>query len=118
MSPAWHPGAWQYNHQLGKGAFKDVYKGFDEEEGIEVAWCQVIMDRVGETERAQIKDEVELLKGLTHQNILTFIDEVDPLNTAQVFLTFSFQFSSTYVLNVFPPCMFPFRYVHMCRLLL
>ena len=74
MSPAWHPGAWQYNRQLGKGAFKDVYKGFDEEEGIEVAWCQVVMDRIGESEKAQIRTEVELLKGLTHQNILTFID--------------------------------------------
>lgn len=31
----------QYDTVLGKGAFKTVYKGFDEREGIEVAWNQV-----------------------------------------------------------------------------
>ena len=64
----------QFNTQLGHGAFKEVFKGYDEEEGNEIAWCQVVMDRIGETEKAQIRTEVELLKGLTHQNILTFID--------------------------------------------
>lgn len=32
---------WQFDIVLGRGAFKTVYKGFDEEEGIEVAWNQV-----------------------------------------------------------------------------
>lgn len=31
----------QFETVLGRGAFKTVYKGFDEEEGIEVAWNQV-----------------------------------------------------------------------------
>ena len=31
----------QFDIVLGRGAFKTVYKGFDEEEGIEVAWNQV-----------------------------------------------------------------------------
>lgn len=31
----------QFDTVLGRGAFKTVYKGFDEEEGIEVAWNQV-----------------------------------------------------------------------------
>ena len=39
------PLPWQFNHQLGHGAFKAVFKGYDEEEGIEVAWCQVNMQR-------------------------------------------------------------------------
>lgn len=33
--------ALQFDIVLGRGAFKTVYKGFDEEEGIEVAWNQV-----------------------------------------------------------------------------
>lgn len=31
----------QFDTVLGRGAFKTVYKAFDEEEGIEVAWNQV-----------------------------------------------------------------------------
>ena len=57
----------QFNQQLGHGAFKAVFKGYDEEEGIEVAWCQVNMDRVGEAEKAQIHTEVDILKSLTHR---------------------------------------------------
>ncbi|KAI7730000.1 hypothetical protein M8C21_029886 [Ambrosia artemisiifolia] len=34
----------RYNELLGRGAFKTVYKGFDEVEGIEVAWNQVMLD--------------------------------------------------------------------------
>ena len=57
----------QFNQQLGHGSFKAVYKGYDEEEGIEVAWCQVNMDRVGEAEKAQIQTEVDILKSLDHK---------------------------------------------------
>ena len=64
----------QFNMQLGHGAFKDVFKGYDEEDGIEVAWCQVVMDRIGDYEKAQIRSEVDILKRLEHKHILTFID--------------------------------------------
>ncbi len=57
----------QFNTQLGHGAFKEVFKGYDEEEGIEVAWCQVNMERVGEDEKTQIHQEVDILKSLTHK---------------------------------------------------
>ena len=57
----------QFNQQLGHGAFKAVFKGYDEEEGIEVAWCQVNMERVGEDEKTQIHQEVDILKSLTHK---------------------------------------------------
>ena len=89
MSPAWHPGAWQDNRQLGKGAFKDVNKGFDEEKGIEVTWCQAAARRIGESEKAQIRTEVELVMGLTHQNILAFIDffELSTPSKPIVFIT-------------------------------
>ena len=57
----------QFNQQLGHGAFKAVYKGYDEEEGIEVAWCQVNIERVGEAEVTQIHTEVDILKSLDHK---------------------------------------------------
>ncbi|KAL6550286.1 Serine/threonine-protein kinase wnk8 [Orobanche minor] len=34
----------RYNDILGRGAFKNVYKGFDETDGIEVAWNQVSIE--------------------------------------------------------------------------
>ena len=57
----------QFNQALGEGAFKRVFKGYDEEEGIEIAWCQVNMERVGPTEKLQIHQEVDILKSLTHK---------------------------------------------------
>jgi len=78
----------RFNQQLGHGAFKAVFKGYDEEEGIEVAWCQVNMDRVGEVEKAQIHTEVDILKSLTHKHILTFFAYFDLPSTKQiVFIT-------------------------------
>jgi len=78
----------RFNQQLGHGAFKAVFKGYDEEEGIEVAWCQVNMDRVGEAEKAQIHTEVDILKSLTHKHILTFFAYFDLPSTKQiVFIT-------------------------------
>lgn len=79
----------QFNTPLGHGAFKDVFKGYDEEEGVEVAWCQVIMDRVGETEKTQIRAEVDILKGLEHKHILRFIDwfEIPAPSKPIVFIT-------------------------------
>ena len=62
-----HPPGRQFNQQLGQGAFKAVYKGYDEEEGSEVAWCKVNMDRVGDKEKTQIHNEVDILKQLEHK---------------------------------------------------
>jgi WNK lysine deficient protein kinase len=78
----------RFNQQLGHGAFKAVFKGYDEEEGIEVAWCQVNMERVGEAEKMQIHTEVDILKSLTHKHILTFFAYFDLPSTKQiVFIT-------------------------------
>ncbi|EOD30099.1 hypothetical protein EMIHUDRAFT_449765 [Emiliania huxleyi CCMP1516] len=85
----------RFRQTLGVGAFKSVYKAYDEEEaphppcalaltglaapggsgyaaGIEVAWCQVMLDRADEAVVAQIYKEVEILKGLNHKHILQF----------------------------------------------
>lgn len=64
----------RYNEVLGKGAFKTVYKAFDEGEGIEVAWNQVkladVLQKAEDSER--LGSEVHLLKTLKHKNIIKF----------------------------------------------
>ncbi|MCL7029041.1 hypothetical protein MKW94_029213 [Papaver nudicaule] len=62
----------RYKEVLGRGAFKTVYKGFDEVEGIEVAWNQV---RIGEVIRSaqdleRLYAEVNLLKTVKDNNII------------------------------------------------
>lgn len=62
----------RYNEVLGSGAFKTVYKAFDEAEGIEVAWNQVklayVLQNAEDSER--LYSEVHLLKTLKHKNII------------------------------------------------
>ncbi|CAK8567884.1 unnamed protein product [Lathyrus sativus] len=64
----------RYNEVIGKGAFKTVYKAFDEITGLEVAWSQVRIDEVlqssGDLER--LYSEVHLLRSLKHSNIVRF----------------------------------------------
>ncbi|XP_027123049.1 probable serine/threonine-protein kinase WNK3 isoform X1 [Coffea arabica] len=64
----------RYKEILGKGAFKKVYRAFDELEGIEVAWNQVkvsdLLRNKDDVER--LYSEVHLLKTLKHKNIIKF----------------------------------------------
>ncbi|KAK3435009.1 hypothetical protein EUGRSUZ_D02391 [Eucalyptus grandis] len=66
----------RYSEILGKGAFKTVYKAFDEVEGIEVAWNQVKIDDVLQSpeDLEKLYVEVHLLKMSKHENILKFYD--------------------------------------------
>lgn len=65
-----------YNEILGKGAFKTVYKGFDEVDGIEVAWNQVQIDEVLQSvdDLEKLYSEVNLLKCLKDENIIKFFN--------------------------------------------
>ncbi|KAA8526101.1 hypothetical protein F0562_007799 [Nyssa sinensis] len=62
----------RYNEILGRGAFKTVYKGFDEVDGIEVAWNQVSLDDALQSPEhlERLYSEVHLLKSLKHENII------------------------------------------------
>ncbi|KAF6154888.1 hypothetical protein GIB67_018325 [Kingdonia uniflora] len=64
----------QYKDVLGKGAFKTVYKAFDEVKGIEVAWSQVRIDKVlrSKGDLGMLYSEVHLLKHLNHKNIIKY----------------------------------------------
>ncbi|KAH7675405.1 Non-specific serine/threonine protein kinase protein [Dioscorea alata] len=64
----------RYNEVLGKGSSKTVYRGFDEYEGIEVAWNQVrLNDFLQSSEDLErLYCEIHLLKNLNHKNIIKF----------------------------------------------
>ncbi|KAJ8752011.1 hypothetical protein K2173_001037 [Erythroxylum novogranatense] len=64
----------RYKEILGKGAYKKVYRAFDELEGIEVAWNQVqVADLLrNSVDLERLYSEVHLLKTLKHKNIIKF----------------------------------------------
>ncbi|XP_057778590.1 serine/threonine-protein kinase WNK8-like [Salvia miltiorrhiza] len=66
----------RYDEVLGKGAFKTVYKAFDQLDGIEVAWNRVkITDMLQSPEDLEkLYSEVHLLRQLKHVNIIKLYD--------------------------------------------
>uniref|UniRef100_A0A5B7AFK3 non-specific serine/threonine protein kinase n=1 Tax=Davidia involucrata TaxID=16924 RepID=A0A5B7AFK3_DAVIN len=64
----------RYKEVLGKGAFKTVYRAFDEDDGIEVAWNQVRIDEVLQSpeDLEKLYSEVHLLKFVKHNNIIKY----------------------------------------------
>ncbi len=79
----------KYEDQLlGHGAFKAVYKAFDHEEGIEVAWNQVRVNNLNDQETGKLLGEIELLRSLKHPNIIDFHDAwTTPDNNYVIFIT-------------------------------
>ncbi|KIY91623.1 hypothetical protein MNEG_16341 [Monoraphidium neglectum] len=80
----------QYDVVLGRGAFKTVYKAFDEAEGIEVAWNQVKVNdmALSTAERERLFAEIRVLKQLKHKNIMSFYDSwLDMKNFTVNFIT-------------------------------
>lgn len=64
----------RYNSVLGKGAYKTVYKAFDTEEALEVAWNKLHVDRLSEHDLEKVSNEVSLLRQVEHKNIIHFYD--------------------------------------------
>ncbi|CAD6334954.1 unnamed protein product [Miscanthus lutarioriparius] len=80
----------RYTEVLGKGAFKTVYKAFDQLEGLEVAWNQIkagdLLRNNDDLER--LRSEVRLLKTLKHKNIIKFYNSwLDRRNNNINFIT-------------------------------
>eukprot|EP00761_Pharyngomonas_kirbyi_P013150 gb/GECH01013177.1/.p1 GENE.gb/GECH01013177.1/~~gb/GECH01013177.1/.p1 ORF type:complete len:851 (+),score=233.65 gb/GECH01013177.1/:1-2553(+) len=60
---------------IGSGAYKAVYKAYDEEEGLEVAWNQIRSENFKDPEqRAKVHSEISILEQLHHQNIINIFD--------------------------------------------
>lgn len=64
----------RYNSVLGKGAYKTVYKAFDTEEALEVAWNKLHVDRLSEHDLEKVSNEVSLLRQVEHKNVIHFYD--------------------------------------------
>ncbi|KAM9772828.1 serine/threonine-protein kinase WNK4 [Syngnathus typhle] len=64
----------KFNIEIGRGSFKTVYKGLDTETTVEVAWCELQTLKLTKAERQRFSEEVEMLKGLQHPNIVRFHD--------------------------------------------
>lgn len=60
--------------ELGRGSFKTVHRGLDTETTVEVAWCELQTSRFSRAERHRFQEEVQMLKGLQHPNIVRFYD--------------------------------------------
>lgn len=62
----------RYVDLLGAGSVKKVYRGFDQEEGIEVAWNQVQLRNFSDDQTVidRFYSEVQLLRSLKHENML------------------------------------------------
>lgn len=64
----------RFDEELGRGAYKQVYRGVDHDTGREVAWSIISLSRLPKSERPRIKSEIKLIKELKHRNIITFIN--------------------------------------------
>lgn len=74
----------RYDVVVGRGAFKTVYKGFDQENGTEVAWYQIsLLDNDDDLPKLteNLLTEAALMKSLKHDNIIkcyySWVDEVN-----------------------------------------
>ncbi|KAL0419559.1 UNVERIFIED_CONTAM: Serine/threonine-protein kinase WNK8 [Sesamum radiatum] len=61
----------RYTKILGRGAFKDVYKGFDHVNDMEIAWNQICVDDERPRENLEaLCSEAVLLNSLNHRNVM------------------------------------------------
>lgn len=76
------------DERLGSGAYKDVWRAYDTNEGIEVAWNVVKLSRIPPGERKRIKTEVKLLRDIEHKNVIKYYNSwVDREKEQIVFIT-------------------------------
>ncbi|KAL2535810.1 serine/threonine-protein kinase WNK8-like [Forsythia ovata] len=81
-----------YKKILGRGAFKDVYGGFDQVSNTEIAWCQICIDDENTMKSLENEEklcwEAVLLKSLNHKNIMKcFSYWVDKKNNTMNMIT-------------------------------
>ncbi|KAJ1566467.1 hypothetical protein HK405_009693, partial [Cladochytrium tenue] len=63
----------RYRESLGSGACKAVYKAFDEEEGKEVAWNCLRVDRLSSKDAQRVVSEISILRSLRNENIINML---------------------------------------------
>mmetsp|Transcript_1599 Transcript_1599/g.4890 ORF Transcript_1599/g.4890 Transcript_1599/m.4890 type:complete len:826 (+) Transcript_1599:75-2552(+) len=73
---------------FGRGTYKNVYRAFDEEEGMDVAWNQVKVTGLPPEEKQRLMHEVEILKKLDHKNILKFYHSWNVMEKGEMSVNF------------------------------
>nr|AAO18238.1 putative protein kinase WNK4 [Rattus norvegicus] len=74
----------KFDIEIGRGSFKTVYRGLDTDTTVEVAWCELQARKLSRAERQRFSEEVEMLKGLQHPNIVRFYDSWKSVLRGQV----------------------------------
>uniref|UniRef100_A0A286X901 Serine/threonine-protein kinase WNK4 n=2 Tax=Cavia porcellus TaxID=10141 RepID=A0A286X901_CAVPO len=74
----------KFDIEIGRGSFKTVYRGLDTDTTVEVAWCELQTRKLSRAERQRFSEEVEMLKGLQHPNIVRFYDSWKSVQRGQV----------------------------------
>ena len=59
--------------KLGEGAFKQVYKAVDTEEGVTVAWNEVDIQALPKTEKKRVIEEVKILQQVEHSRVMKYV---------------------------------------------
>ncbi|OXB70423.1 UNVERIFIED_CONTAM: hypothetical protein H355_003996 [Colinus virginianus] len=90
----------KFDIEIGRGSFKTVYKGLDTETTVEVAWCELQTRKLSKTERQRFSEEVEMLKGLQHPNIVRFYDSWKSSVKGQICIVLGLKPSSFYKVKV------------------
>ncbi|GJU69169.1 probable serine/threonine-protein kinase WNK11 [Tanacetum coccineum] len=60
----------RYDEVMGVGAVKNVYRGFDEVEGMDVAWNQIKLKDFDPSVLRRLSSEITLLQTLKNENII------------------------------------------------
>lgn len=63
----------RFNRKLGAGSYKQVYLGFDNDTGREVAWNIITYGHMSSHEKKRIQDEINITKVLEHPRIISMI---------------------------------------------
>src|SRR5207248_1295531 len=78
----------RYNHKIGSGSSKIVWKAFDTLEGKIVAWNSAKCMKFNDDDNKRIENEITILKTLRHEHILTLYDSWQDLKNGQmIFIT-------------------------------
>ena len=79
---------WQRGEVLGQGAYGTVYLGLNLDTGELMAVKQLDTSEVSEREVMQLENEIELMRGLSHPNIVSYIGTEKTSSELSIFLEF------------------------------
>jgi len=65
----------RYDVPIGEGKFKTVFKAFDDNKGVDVAWSKIYVERLDldDEERQRLREEVAQGRTLAHDNIIRML---------------------------------------------